>query len=200
VFALGLTVLFMEQFVQMERIIPLLGVASGGSIALVGGWLLYHRGRALALDGFGSHGHQHHGHAHRHSHGDAHTHSHDGIEHSHIIPGGEVSLASLIVLGVSGGLVPCPSALILMLGAIGVGRAAFGIGLLFAFSAGLALVLTAIGVAVLLVKDRVPQGLGDRNPLAIRLAPVFSAFTVMVLGGVMALNAMGWIKPLWLAA
>jgi ABC-type nickel/cobalt efflux system permease component RcnA len=198
VFALGLAVLFFERFVQPEKIIPVLGALSGVSIVFVGGRLLSQRFRALAVDGFGSHGHHHHhGHprSHGHNHGSAHSHSHGGSQHTHVMPDGEVSLAGLIVLGISGGLVPCPSALILMLGAIGIGRTALGIGLLVAFSAGLALVLTAIGMAVLFAKVRLPQSSAIQNTLAWRLVPVLSAFAVMVLGGLMTLSSIGWVKP-----
>ena len=203
VFALGLAMLFLQQYIQAERIIPLLGAVSGASILLIGGWLLYQRAKALALDGFpvrshhhdGHHSHEH-GHSHDHNHGFVHAHSHDGVEHSHVLPKGDLSLASLIALGVSGGLVPCPSALVLMLSAIGMGRAAFGLGLLVAFSAGLALVLTAIGVAVIFAKDRLPRGLPLRSAPAARLVPVFSAVAVMVLGGLMTLSSLGWIRPL----
>lgn len=198
VFALGLGVMFFEPFVQPERIIPMLGAVSGLSIVVVGVWLLYRRFRELAEDGLAvpKHSHHHrHGHGHGHSHDHGFTHAHDGFEHSHFLPDGEVSLASLIVLGISGGLVPCPSALILMLSAIGIGRTAFGLGLLVAFSAGLALVLTAIGLAVLLAKVRLPQRIALRDSLAMRLAPVASALAVTVLGGLMTLHSIGWIKP-----
>jgi len=203
VFALGLGVMFFERFVQPERIIPILGAVSGLSIVIVGVWLLYRRFRVLVEDGLGvpkhshhhPHGHHAHGHDHGHSHDHGFTHAHDGFEHSHFLPDGEVSLASLIVLGISGGLVPCPSALILTLSAIGIGRTAFGIGLLVAFSAGLALVLTAIGLVVLFAKVRLPQRIALRDSLAMRLAPVASALAVTVLGGLMTLHSMGWIKP-----
>jgi ABC-type nickel/cobalt efflux system permease component RcnA len=72
-----------------------------------------------------------------HDHGDGHVHSH--------VPEGDVSMASLMALGASGGLVPCPSALVLLLSSVALGRIALGLTLLVAFSTGLAVVLMAIG-------------------------------------------------------
>jgi nickel/cobalt transporter (NicO) family protein len=82
----------------------------------------------------------------RHTHDHHHHHHHD-----------DVSLGGLITLGASGGLVPCPSALVLLLSAISLGHAAEGMLLLVSFSAGLALVLTAIGVAVVYAKHLLPK-------------------------------------------
>ncbi|MEJ7653734.1 MAG: sulfite exporter TauE/SafE family protein [Chloroflexia bacterium] len=57
-------------------------------------------------------------------------------------------MKSLVALGVSGGLVPCPSALVLLLSAISLGRLGFGLVLVIAFSLGLAGVLTGIGLVL----------------------------------------------------
>jgi ABC-type nickel/cobalt efflux system permease component RcnA len=213
VFVLGAGVLFFQQYVVPERIIPVLGVLSGLSILCVGAWLLYQRTRALALADVHRHSHDHlhghhhdHGHEHQHdhpsdhghahAHGFVHTHTHNGVTHSHIVPDTGASLGSLIALGVSGGLVPCPSALILMLSAIGLGRTAFGLGLLVTFSAGLALVLVAIGLIVIYAKHLLP-GRDDlkRHPM-FRLAPVFSAVVVMILGALITLTSVGWVRPI----
>jgi len=91
-----------------------------------------------------------------HHHGDGLVHTHDGRTHSHAIEG-EITPTSLIALGVSGGMVPCPSALILMLSAIALGRPAFGLVLLIGFSSGLALVLMAIGMIALYARNLLPD-------------------------------------------
>jgi len=190
VFFLGLGVLFFQQYVAPERIIPVLGAISGLSIVCIGAWLLYKRTKALALaDVQGMH------HSHSHAHGHSHSHSHGGSEHSHDIPdASDVSIGSLIALGASGGLVPCPSALVLMLSAIALGRTAFGLGLLVSFSAGLAMVLMAIGLMVIYAKHLLPEReAAARNPF-FRFVPVFSAFVVMVLGMLMTLTSLGWIR------
>ena len=109
-----------------------------------------------------SHDHHHHDHGHGHSHhhhGHDHHHHHDGswsgrlasrlFSHSHAVPGADdqpVTWRSLLALGVSGGLLPCPSALVVLLAAIAIHRVAFGMLLILAFSFGLAAVLTGIGL------------------------------------------------------
>lgn len=119
------------------------------------------------------------------------THTHDGHTHTHAMPT-EITLKSLIALGASGGLVPCPSALVLMLSAIAVGHTALGLALLVSFSAGLALVLMAIGGLVIYAKHLLPE----RTSLhpAFRLVPVFSAVVVMILGTLMTMTSLGWIQ------
>jgi nickel/cobalt transporter (NicO) family protein len=81
-----------------------------------------------------------------------HRHDHDH-DHSHE----QVSLAGLITLGASGGLVPCPSALVLLLTAVSLGHTAEGLLLLVSFSAGLAIVLIAIGAAVVYARQLAPK-------------------------------------------
>jgi nickel/cobalt exporter len=83
-----------------------------------------------------------HGH-HQHDHDD-HHHDHDH-DHDHHIPD-RVTLRDLLVLGISGGMVPCPEALGIMLIAIGLNRILLGLGMVVAFSFGLAAVLIAIGI------------------------------------------------------
>jgi ABC-type nickel/cobalt efflux system permease component RcnA len=93
-----------------------------------------------------------------------------------------------VALGVSGGLLPCPSALVVMLGAIALGRAAFGLVLILAFSAGLAAVLTGIGLALVYAR-----GLFERLPLDGRIArfmPVASAALISLAGIVVVVQAL----------
>ena len=98
-----------------------------------------------------------HDHAHDHVHAHAHTHeglvhSHDGHVHSHLPPGADgerLTWRGLLALGISGGLLPCPSALLALLGAVAVGRAGFGLLVVVAFSLGLAATLTGVGLLFL---------------------------------------------------
>jgi len=218
VFLLGLGVLFFQQYVIPEKIIPVLGVISGLSIVSVGLLLLYRRAKKLLAgapaahrhhlhqDDDHDHRHQHHQHHHahghdRHEHGhshdhadhEAHVHSHGGHSHSHM-PEGPLTLGSLIALGVSGGLVPCPSALILMLSAIALGRPALGLVLLTAFSTGLAMVLMSVGFLVVYAAHLLPRGSGLIKRPAFRLVPVFSAVIVIFLGLAMTAASAGWIQ------
>jgi ABC-type nickel/cobalt efflux system permease component RcnA len=151
-----------------------------------------------------AHGHDHHqhhdhGHQHDHHHHDHHHHDHDHDHHhgpgghSHV-PEGEVTMGSLVGLAVSGGMAPCPSALVLLLSAIALGRIAFGLALLTAFSLGLAAVLIAIGCAVLYAKHLLPDTPKVTNSTAVRAMPVVSAGIITVVGMVMTAVAAGWVR------
>jgi ABC-type nickel/cobalt efflux system permease component RcnA len=187
VFLLGLGVLFFQQYVVPEKIIPVLGAVSGLSIVVVGMSLLYRRTQALLTGG-----HHHH---HDHDHGAGLVHTHGGTTHSHAIAG-EITPGNLIALGVGGGMVPCPSALILMLSAIALGRPGFGLVLLIGFSSGLALVLMGIGAMALYARHLLPDGRKAGQHPAVRLIPVFSSVVVIVLGLTITAASAGWIQPL----
>ncbi len=96
------------------------------------------------------HSHLHVGHDHEHEHDHHHTHSHGGFSHTHYAPGPgeEPSLWKLFLLGISGGIVPCPAAFALLLAAVSAGAVAKGLSLVIVFSLGLAFALIAIGVGV----------------------------------------------------
>lgn len=109
----------------------------------------------------------------------------------------EISWPGLIALGASGGLVPCESALVLLLTAIALRRVGLGLFLLISFSLGLALVLMAIGVLVIYAKNFLPQSTSG-SPV-FRWVPVASAAVVMLLGVVMTGVSLGWVQPHWIA-
>jgi nickel/cobalt transporter (NicO) family protein len=129
------------------------------------------------------HRHPHTAHEHAHSHGD-HT-------HSHLPPGADgskVTWRSLLILGVSGGLVPCPAALVLLLSAISLHRLGFGMVLVVAFSAGLAIVLTGVGLLMIYARR-----LFERFPFEARVPrflPVASAMAVSLAGLAIVLGAL----------
>lgn len=205
VFLLGLATLFLFQFVVPQNVTQVLGAVSGLSIVAIGGWMLYKR---LHRAGH-THSHDHeHGHDHDHDHAHVHPHQHHEHDHPHDHahphshgPGGhthmpeEISWSGLVALGASGGLVPCETALVLLLTAIALRRVGLGLMLLISFSLGLALVLMAIGVLVIYAKNLLPSGDG-RSPW-FRWAPVASAAVVMVLGVLMTGVSLGWIGPRW---
>lgn len=199
VFALGLATLFLFRFVVPEKITAVLGVISGVSIVAVGAWMLYKRIPKPAHPH--SHVH-HHDHSHDHSRGDhhhhhgAHTHEHHHHAHSHVPD--EISWGGLMALGASGGLVPCESALVLLLGAIALGRVGLGLVLLISFSLGLALVLVLIGALVLYARNLLPQRKRNANNPLFHWLPVASAGVVMIIGLVMTGVSLGWIQPKWL--
>lgn len=201
VFFLGFVTLFLSQYVLPEKIYPILGAISGASIVWIGATLLFKRWRAL-------HGHthdhinHHHNHQHDHDHDHAHDHHQHGLAHDHgdghvhsHVPEGDVTLASLVALGASGGLVPCPSALVLLLSSIALGRVALGLSLLVAFSAGLAVVLTGIGLAVVYARHLLPDSRKAVQSPAFRLIPVLSAAVIVCLGLIMTGVSLGVIRP-----
>jgi ABC-type nickel/cobalt efflux system permease component RcnA len=199
VFFLGLTTLFLSQYVLPEKIFPVLGAISGLSIVWIGGMMLYKRAQRLRgagsqpardsqsrLDTSASPLTHHHHHDHDHDHG-PHTHTH--------VPEGDITLGSLIALGASGGLVPCPSALVLLLSSIALGRVALGLLLLIAFSSGLAIVLMGIGVLVLYAKHFLPDTQRAAAHPAFRIVPVVSAALIVCIGLLMTGVSLGWIQP-----
>ena len=130
-----------------------------------------------------SHEEEHHGH-HDHPHGE-HHHEHG---HSHEIPN-KVTLGSLLTLGISGGIVPCTGALVILLLAVALHRIAFGLLLLVTFSVGLAAVLIAIGVLIVKARPLVERFSGDGR--WIQRLPIASAVVIIVVGLGIALNSLG---------
>jgi ABC-type nickel/cobalt efflux system permease component RcnA len=113
-----------------------------------------------------------------------HYHHHgDGRVHSHLPPGADgspVTWKSLLALGISGGLLPCPSALVMLLSSSALGSVGLGMTLVVAFSLGLALVLTAIGLILVYAKgkfDKLPKQLA-----VVKILPGMSAILVLLLG------------------
>ncbi len=112
------------------------------------------------------------------------THSHGGGSvHAHMPPGsdgGKVSWRSLLALGVSGGLVPCPSAMVLLLAAIALNKTFYGLLMVVAFSLGLALTLIAVGFLFLYARSRFRMPL--RHSLWPQVLPAFSAMLISIVG------------------
>jgi nickel/cobalt transporter (NicO) family protein len=189
VFALGVVTLFLSRYLLPEDLYPWLNVASGLLVVAIGCSLLYRR--LCGVSG-GKPQHVHGIHAHSHEH-DARVHAqhNNPHSHSHRLPGtdsSKVTLRSLLALGVSGGLVPCPAALVLLLSAIPLGRLGFGMVLVTAFSAGLAIVLTGIGILMIYARRLFERfSFEARLP---RLLPVASAGAISLAGLVIVLGSL----------
>ena len=139
-----------------------------------------------------------HGQAHTHDHDHEHTHDHDdtrdgghshgfGHHHHHHVPEGPITLRSLLALGISGGIVPCPSALVVLLSAIALHRIIYGMALITAFSVGLATVLIVIGLMVVSTRH-----LFERFPVSegiLRRLPVASAAAITLIGIMLVVRA-----------
>ena len=195
VILLGLVALFASQYILPEQIFPYLGTASGLLITGLGTWLLVNhlRGRGPGH----SHSHREHHHEHSHSHEEEHHHEHGheeehhghhdhshgehhhGHSHSHATPD-KVTLGSLLTLGISGGIVPCTGALVILLLAVALHRIAFGLLLLVTFSVGLASILIAIGVLIVKARPLVERFSGDGR--WIQRLPIASAVVIIVVG------------------
>jgi len=186
VFVLGFLALYASRHILIDRIYPWLSLVSGLLVVGMGAWLLYARWRALR------HGHQHH-HHHHHEHGHSPDHGH---HHSPPHPASlAVSRKQLLSLGVSGGLVPCPEALVVLLLAVSIKKLGLGLIILVAFSLGLAAVLIAIGAAMILSAPLLARFSGE-GALS-RIIPVGSAAAVTVLGGGIVYRAVadgGWLR------
>jgi nickel/cobalt exporter len=206
VIALGLVILFASRTILPEQLYPWLSLVSGLLVAVLGLTIL--RKRLMGLPAFGhhhhdqnhNHGHDHdhdhehdhtHDHAHDHVHAHAHTreglvHSHRGHAHSHLPPSAEgerLTLRGLLALGISGGLLPCPSALLALLGAVAVGRAGFGLLVAVAFSLGLAATLTGVGLLFLYAGRFLERrAIAGRWSGMLRVAPAAAAVAVTASG------------------
>ena len=165
VFALGGVTLLSSKWIVPDRLYPWINLVAGLLVVGVGAAVLATRAR----------------HARAHRHGHHHHHHH----HDHEAP---QSLRSLLAVGVSGGLLPCPSALVVLLAAITLHRVAFGMLLVVAFSVGLALAITGVGLAA------VAREAGVR---AVRLRrpprdppPALSALVILLAGVAMVARAL----------
>jgi ABC-type nickel/cobalt efflux system permease component RcnA len=186
VFALGFITLAASAYVLPEDLYPWLGVLSGAMVIAIGLWAIWTRLRrwraARAEHDQGrhhAHGHHHHDHA-----GSDHTHGHE--------PGAPITTRSLIALGVSGGIVPCPSALVVLVAAISQHRLGLGFALILAFSVGLAATLTAVGLAVLHGGRLIKRLRPERRLFGGRIAgalPAISATLIVLAGLLITLRA-----------
>jgi len=178
VLLLGVLLFHVSRSVQLDRLYPILTFAGGVVVLAVGAWLLRARLRTLRTS------HAHAGHDHHHGegddgHDDGHSHS-----HSHELPTGvsPLSRRGLVVLAGAGGILPSPSAVIVVVSAFALGRIALGLALVAAFSLGLAATLTAVGLALVIGRDFVER----RGARWLQRLPTLGASALMVVGSVVA--------------
>jgi nickel/cobalt exporter len=173
VLILGL-VLSTTRAVASERVYPWLGLGSG--------LLLTGVGVGLLLRARPGHRHHHHGHGHGHDH-----HGHD-----HGAGGRPLGRRGLVALGLAGGLVPSPSAVVVLLAGIALGRAWFGVALVLAYGAGMAATLTGIGLLLAQLRNRMDRRLrvpaGSLMARLGRLLPAVTASVIVLVGLGLALQ------------
>jgi len=172
VFGLGFVTLLLSRFIVPETLYPWLTLISGVLVVVVGASVLFSRARRR--------GHRH-DHGHGHGHGHSHSHEHGHHHHHHDRRG-------LLGVGVAAGLLPCPSALVVLLSAIALHRIGFGLALIVAFSLGLAATITSIGLVAVLAK-RAFSRISLDGPL-IRLLPAASAVVILLVGVTITLKAL----------
>ena len=160
VFALGLVTLALSQFIVPEQLYPWLNLISGVLVVGIGAAVFRSRLR------------------HRRAHAGEHHH------HHHEAP----SRGSLLTVGISGGLLPCPSALVVLLAAISLHRLAYGLILIVAFSAGLALSITGIGLVAVVAKQAFRRASFDGR--LVRLLPAASTLVILFAGLAMTVRAL----------
>jgi nickel/cobalt transporter (NicO) family protein len=163
VFALGGVTLLLSQWIVPDRLYPWLDLTAGLLVVGVGASVLLARGR--------------HAHAHRHGHDNHHHHHHDHHDRR-----------GLLAVGISGGLLPCPSALVVLLAAISLHRVAFGMLLVLGFSAGLALAITAVGLVAIYARRAFARFDGRGRVLAV--LPAASALVIVLAGAAMTARAL----------
>ncbi|MGW1997262.1 nickel/cobalt transporter [Embleya sp. NPDC001921] len=202
------TLLSVSTSLTGERVLMWLGAASGLLVAGIGVWLL--RAAALGLragragddravvHAHGGPGHTHaHSHSHTHAHGHAHAHSHSHSRDHTAVAVADAPADSavrstrpgrgvLIGMGVVGGLVPSPSALVVLLGAVALGRTVFGVLLVLAYGVGMAAVLTAAGLVLVRLR---PTSRHLRGSWWSPYLPLATAVSVIAVGVVFTVRA-----------
>jgi nickel/cobalt transporter (NicO) family protein len=163
VFALGGITLLLSQWIVPDTLYPWLDLSAGLMVVGVGSAVLAGRTQ--------------HARAHRHGHDHHHHHAH-----------GEGERRSLLAVGISGGLLPCPSALVVLLAAISLHRVAFGMLLVFAFSLGLALAITLVGLVAVVAKSMFARF--DGRGRLLNALPAVSALVIVIAGAAMVVRAL----------
>jgi ABC-type nickel/cobalt efflux system permease component RcnA len=172
VFALGFVTLGLSAFVVPERLYPWLTLVSGLLVVLVGISVLRQRLRARSRRR-GRHNDLHH-------HDQHHSHHHDHDD--------GLTSRGILGVGVAAGLLPCPSALVVLLSAIALNRVGLGLALIVAFSVGLAATITAIGLVAVLAR-RTFGRLSLDGPVVSAL-PAASAALIVAVGLVITARAL----------
>jgi ABC-type nickel/cobalt efflux system permease component RcnA len=197
VFALGLVTLGLSEVIVPDQLYPWMNLVAALLVVTIGagvlrarlrGWLARRTGHH-EHDHDHDHGHRHdhdHGHGRHHDHGDHHEHEH-GHGHHHHAPEPGMAWRGLLGVGISGGLLPCPSALVVLLAAISLHRVGYGLVLILAFSVGLAATISAIGLVAVTARSFFKRS-SFEGPI-VRLLPAVSALAILGFGIAMTVRA-----------
>jgi nickel/cobalt exporter len=186
VFALGLVTLGLSEFIVPEDLYPWLNLISAVLVVLVGVTVLRQRilttlrpDAAVRDPDHDGHDH-HHGHDHSHMTDEEHARAH--------LPAQDSGVKGLLAVGISGGLLPCPTALVVLLAAISLHRVAFGLVLILAFSFGLAAVISGIGLIAIGARTRFRR-MSFEGPV-VRALPAVSALLIFGVGVTLTIKAL----------
>ncbi len=171
IFLLGLGALFASQYLLPEQLYPVLSAMSGLTICGVGAGLLK---RCLNSEPEQCCNH-HHSESSLSSH-----HYESAFDAFDASDASDASMSSLVTLGVAGGMVPCPSALVLLLSAVALHQTTYGLLLVSSFSAGMAAVLVALGLLIVYAKQGLEQWVLPKLPG--QQLSIFSAIVITCAG------------------
>ena len=189
VYALGAVTLYASRYVVPEKLYPWLGAISGLIIVVLGVWLFLRRWIGEDPSLVQDHTHWYDGFTRGHS---AHGVGSDGAAAAPAVQ--TVSTRQLLLLGITGGLIPCPAALVVLLSAVALHRIALGFFLIVCFSIGLAAVLIAIGL-LMVHAGRFVSRLNPNTELVRRWVPLLSAVFITVVGIVLVVQSLKPIGP-----
>jgi len=173
VLILGVILTFATGFAT-ERLFAWITLLSGVAVAFIG---------ARSLTAAVTRAAHEREHARIHAHGLEHAHDHHEHGHSHAIPGAApLRFRSVVVAAMSGGIAPCPAAIVVLLTALHLHRAGYGLLLIVVFSLGLAAVLSGLGLAVV----HGAAWLGRQSLFAgvARVAPFVTAAVISIIGAI----------------
>jgi ABC-type nickel/cobalt efflux system permease component RcnA len=191
VYLLGIVTLYASRYIVPEQLYPWLGAISGLSVTGLGVFMFLKHLTGQSGE-------------HSHAPGDSHSHwflstfkkgivkqspdRHPQSSESSQSETGNVSLKELCLLGITGGIVPCPAALVVLLSAFSLHRVGFGLFLITAFSMGLAVVLVVVGLTMVYTKRFMAARVPGEESIA-RILPLFSSAFMVVLGVGIAVSA-----------
>ena len=183
VFALGAITLYASRYILPEQLYPWLGVLSGLTIAALGAYMFLRRWTGEEMD-------------HAHTAGETHGHWFSSKKKSQAddLPpvvtstSKPISMIQLFALGITGGIIPCPAALVVLLSAFSLHRIGFGFFLITSFSIGLAAVLISFGLLMVYARRFMGRIQVD-GPLTKRWLPIASAGFMTLLGAAISIRA-----------
>lgn len=177
ILALAVLVVAAQSTLPPDLVVRWLPLIAALTIVVIGGWMIVNEARRRP--------------------GVVAPHEHDDVMHTHQPPGTAITWRGLFALGLAGGIIPSTSALLILLGTIAAGRAAFGVLLVVAFGLGMALVMSGVGMAMIAARGRL-----DRLPSSSRLsglsrrAPLVAGIVVLALGLWLTVQALSGPPPL----